>query len=93
MQRDISVPIPRVAAIYARENGQGMAFDVVRPTPGGEEPTDAPVATTPTAPSTPPSLTAVPTAAEESQEDKPDDGSEPPEPPKKGGKPTLTRIK
>ena len=26
--REISVPIERVAAIYARENGQGMAFEV-----------------------------------------------------------------
>ena len=33
--RDISVPISRVMAIYARENGQGMAFPV------SDEPTDA----------------------------------------------------
>ncbi|MFN0163296.1 MAG: ClpXP protease specificity-enhancing factor [Burkholderiales bacterium] len=26
--RDIVVPIPRVAAIYARENGHGMGFEV-----------------------------------------------------------------
>jgi stringent starvation protein B len=29
--RDVYVPINRVIAIYARENGQGMAFDVPRP--------------------------------------------------------------
>jgi len=26
--REISIPVARVAAIYARENGQGMSFDV-----------------------------------------------------------------
>ena len=26
--RDLSVPVDRVAAIYARENGAGMAFDI-----------------------------------------------------------------
>jgi len=26
--RDIAIPVARVAAIYARENGQGMSFDV-----------------------------------------------------------------
>jgi len=29
--RAISVPIKNVSAIYARENGQGMAFEVTRP--------------------------------------------------------------
>ena len=29
--RDISVPVDRVAAIYARENGHGMGFEVVEP--------------------------------------------------------------
>ena len=33
--RDISVPVDHVIAIYARENGQGMAF----PVPGGAAPT------------------------------------------------------
>jgi stringent starvation protein B len=36
----ISVPIDRVAAIYARENGQGMAFEVI----SGETDGQAPVA-------------------------------------------------
>ena len=38
--RDISVPVDHVIAIYARENGQGMAFPV--PTPAGGDATDAP---------------------------------------------------
>ena len=38
--RDISVPISRVMAIYARENGQGMAFPV------SDEPAEAKAAPT-----------------------------------------------
>ena len=41
--RDVHVPINRVIAIYARENGQGMAFDVPRPhAPAGTERPAAP---------------------------------------------------
>ncbi len=40
MARDISVPIDHVIAIYARENGQGMAFPV--PTSLGGEGVDSP---------------------------------------------------
>ena len=55
--RDIMVPVGRVMAIYARENGQGMAFPVSEeaqsvaesvPTPSGDEdppPTPAPAPT------------------------------------------------
>jgi stringent starvation protein B len=39
--RSISVPIKNVTAIYARENGHGMAFEVVR---GEGQGHDAPVA-------------------------------------------------
>ena len=36
--REVHVPINRVIAIYARENGQGMAFEVARPqAPAGAE--------------------------------------------------------
>ena len=31
--RDVMVPVDRVLAIYARENGQGMAFPVLEPDP------------------------------------------------------------
>lgn len=41
--RDISVPIGRVAAIYARENGAGMAFEVDDQTDGGEPQDASPV--------------------------------------------------
>lgn len=33
--REIMVPVSHVIAIYARENGQGMAFPMVSPTAGG----------------------------------------------------------
>lgn len=65
--RDIMVPIHRVMAIYARENGQGMAFPV-----SDEEPASAPVLSAvsgpeltdtegdePTPPSTPPARPAL----------------------------------
>lgn len=38
--RDISVPVDHVIAVYARENGQGMAFPV--PTPLGGQGVDSP---------------------------------------------------
>jgi stringent starvation protein B len=40
MARDILVPVDHVVAIYARENGQGMAFPM--PTPGETDATHAP---------------------------------------------------
>ena len=89
--REILVPIGRVIAIYARENGQGMAF----PSPVASASTDEPVK--------PFALTGVPDAdrpvgmaskvvplspAEAS-------GDEPPEPPRPAGgsRPALKRIK
>lgn len=36
----VVVPIERVAAIYASENGEGMAFEVVEGKAGEEEPED-----------------------------------------------------
>jgi stringent starvation protein B len=88
VSREIFVPVDNVAAIYARENGQGMAFEVTRkPEREATPPPPPPVAETPT-------LTAVPSpqASTESQVDNPPDDT--PDPPKKGsGRPTLTRIK
>ena len=40
----LSIPITNVAAIYARENGQGMAFDVV---PADESPAEESAAPSP----------------------------------------------
>ncbi|MCS6945489.1 MAG: ClpXP protease specificity-enhancing factor [Sutterellaceae bacterium] len=51
--RDVYVPIARVIAIYARENGQGMAFEVPRsPPPTAALPSPAAAATS--TPATPP---------------------------------------
>ncbi len=51
--RDISVPIGNVAAIYARENGAGMAFDVDAGTAADDAATD-PLSPSPDAPETEP---------------------------------------
>jgi len=88
ISRDISVPIDNVIAIYARENGQGMAFEA--PVPAGEG-RDADASAT-SAVVSPPSLVSVPNAekTDVSSDTSPKDD---PEPPKKGGRPVLTRIK
>lgn len=86
VSREIFVPVDNVVAIYARENGQGMAFEVTRK-PESVEPPAAPQAE-------PPTLTAVPSSQTESPETATDPApDDTPEPPKKGGRPTLTRIK
>lgn len=82
VSRDISVPVENVVAIYARENGQGMAFEVAK-LPEGDEESDAQEATAP-------ALSAVPSPEGSNAATDPDDS---PDPPKKGGRPTLTRIK
>jgi stringent starvation protein B len=88
--REIMVPVSRVIAIYARENGQGMAFPV-------------PVTGTPAEDSKPSPLTSVPAAPAEAPEGKvvqlvtPEESSgkpepEPPKPPS-GPRPALKRVK
>ena len=94
--REIMVPVNRVIAIYARENGQGMAFPV--PVAGAS----AEDATAPAA-SKPSPLSSVPAApAEEGkvvQLVTPEEGGKPPEheppkPPGGGGpRPALKRVK
>jgi stringent starvation protein B len=89
VSREIYVPVQNVLAIYANENGQGMAFEV--PTTAAEMP--APAATEPPFASAP-ALSAVPggnTEAPAAELSHFPDGDD--EPPKKGGRPTLTRIK
>jgi len=57
--RELSVPVSAVAAIYARENGHGMSFEVERASgePGGEaseaRPAVPPPAATPESPEPP----------------------------------------
>ena len=90
ISREIHVPMENVVAIYARENGQGMAFEVSK-TPARDE---ASTTLMPTRPDShpvanPPTLSSVPTIATDDE----DDHDLPPDPPKKGSKPFLTRIK
>ena len=83
--REIIVPIDHVIAIYARENGQGMAF----PMPGDGQ-ASAPAVVTP---ARGPKLTLTDSAAGRADDDAfPGDTSPPPEPPA-GGRPSLKRIK
>jgi stringent starvation protein B len=103
MARDILVPVDHVVAIYARENGQGMAFPM--PTGDGES---APVgdntrpvthSTAPVADGAPRGLRLAPAsaAADEGAPEAPaDDDSDPPETPTPtptAPRPALKRIK
>lgn len=93
VSREIVVPVDHVIAIYARENGQGMAFPV---------PTDAGTAAAPGATQSPepaasgkgPRLSLAEGPAGAEREPRAQDDDEPPtEPPAGGGRPTLKRIK
>lgn len=100
VSRDIVVPVDHVVAIYARENGQGMAFPV---------PTEAPgAATAPAAPPKPeaePAVRGLRLASTDEASDAPaeapapragwtDDSPPPPDgSPPAGGRPSLKRIK
>lgn len=88
--REIEIPIENVSAIYARENGQGMAFEVKR----DEDTARKKKATAEELPAekSQPALSAVPNAeSNKAGSESPSDDK--PEPPKPGGKPRLTRIK
>jgi len=104
--REIIVPVDHVIAIYARENGQGMAFPVPTDVTPGVMPVLAPESssTSGAAAGKAPKLAladrAKPTesgrdsdsAADDAQTRDPDTPPEPPEPPT-GGRPALKRIK
>ena len=80
--RQLAVPIANVYALYARETGHGMTFDVDGTKPGVQARAEAEPGRERRLPAVkPPAQLPVPTGT--------------PEPPKKpsGGKPTLRRIK
>jgi len=85
--RDVYVPIGRVAAIYARENGQGMAFEVTRTAPAGVEAAGSALESgaTERAP-----VVASPSPAETSDGE---GGRAQSQPPRPGDRPRLTRVK
>lgn len=96
VSREISVPVDNVVAIYAKENGQGMAFEVSRPSSRDPNPdkTAADALNQSPVPATiAPTLTAVPSQGETAPARTISETNDDPEPPKKGGRPTLTRIK
>lgn len=78
--RQISVPVTGVYALYARETGHGMTFDVDGPKAGVQAKAEAePKLPVVKAPAPLPALTTT--------------TPEPPKKPSGGGKPTLRRIK
>jgi stringent starvation protein B len=90
--REVSVPVDKVIAVYARESGQGMAFDVPRNVPAGAADTavvDNDAAKTLPGP-TPMALVPVRTPVTAADNNEP---SDPPPPPRSGDRPKLTRIK
>jgi len=96
VSREIVVPVDHVVAIYARENGQGMAF----PVPTGAVSADAPA---PAAEAPRIGLRLAPTAGSDDEQVRPtvpeatadDAPPEPPVPPApvNGGRPSLKRVK
>jgi stringent starvation protein B len=80
--REIIVPVSRVMAIYARENGQGMSF------PMAQTPSNLVSPVLPLSESRP-----VLSAVETSTVNKNSDDEPPTNPPSSTGRPTLTRIK
>ncbi len=91
--RDILVPISHVIAIYARENGQGMAFpmpsDSQKPAAGKDGETVAPASNIRGPRLT---LTEPPNTKDENTSEVGDGSTPPPEPPA-GGRPSLKRVK
>ncbi len=79
--REIIIPVSRVMAIYARENGQGMSFPM-----SASSATEASTALSPVAAR--PVLSAVETPHADKGSD-----DEPPTPTTPSGRPTLTRVK
>jgi stringent starvation protein B len=75
--REIMVPVDRVLAIYARENGQGMAFPMLAS--GGAKAQSGALDTKPAV------LTSVSMPSEEPEPPSPR--------PSPGGRPALTRVK
>ena len=103
--RELSIPVENVSAIYARENGHGMAFDVPKAMAVSDSGTPAPAAPPSPRPlSLAPAVAPVPDAGAPpgpGSTEPPSAASDEPsgdEPPPdggtpRGGRPRLTRIK
>ncbi|MFS2033644.1 ClpXP protease specificity-enhancing factor [Polaromonas sp. CT11-55] len=104
--REIMVPISHVIAIYARENGQGMAFPMAAPAAGPASGAEAGIDAGLTAPTVPPApataqhspadgpeskiMQLVPDSVPDAEDGGPD-SPEPPKPPR--ARPSLKRVK
>ena len=88
--REIIVPVDHVIAIYARENGQGMAFPMPNEAQPGASAEGAPIDAIPRGPRL--ALTDVPAPKRDGAASAAAAPTEPPEPPS-GGRPTLKRVK
>ena len=84
--REIIVPVDHVVAIYARENGQGMAF------PAPDAPSEG-VPPVPAATATEPRRSGLRLATETADDDNGGDDTPPPEAPGGGHRPALKRVK
>ena len=97
--RELSIPVENVSAIYARENGHGMAFDVPKALavsdPAEAEASRHPLSLAPAqAPSDPASPGARAVDGERPADGEPEpDGPTPDGNAPRGGRPRLTRIK
>jgi stringent starvation protein B len=95
--REIMVPVGRVIAIYARENGQGMAFPVPVPAVSNEDGQKAPATLSSVPDSAKPGdseakvVQLIPTETGTVSNDGGDE--EPPRPPSGGARPSLKRVK
>jgi stringent starvation protein B len=92
--RQISVPVDAVTAIYARETGHGMAFEVDASAKSGEGADKAPASPLAAEDGTRPQLSAVPPAGASDNDASSPDDPEPPAPASPDrGRPKLTIIK
>jgi stringent starvation protein B len=89
--REVYVPIDRVIAIYARENGQGMAFEPARPTPASAPETPETVPVEPSAPRSASLGLASSTRGRPAELGGPP--TRPPRAPAPGERPRLRRVK
>ena len=95
VSRKIEVPVENVLAVYARENGQGMAFPVAAQGEGAAPVEGSPLTSVPAAGgSDESSASHMQLVSADAPADEVDDAPQPPKPPAGGGpRPALKRIK
>ena len=96
--RDIMVPVSRVIALYARENGQGMVFPLGSPNHFQQESSAAisldSASEVDGTPELPPKVVQLTSVAQDYHPDGSGEAPEPPpRPPAGGPRPTLKRVK